>query len=144
MKYIETVLEPEERVVAEAKMHWIIYVRGLSVLLFSFFLISANSAFGALLLLIGILMVISSAIQRYTTEIAATDRRVIVKTGLIRRDTKEIQARRVESVEIKQSILGRILNYGTVTVRGTGQGISPIKNIREPLVFRQAVAKTAR
>ena len=68
-----------------------------------------------------------------------TDRRVVYKTGLIRRHTIEMNMDKVESVNVDQSILGRIFGYGTVDIRGTGGGLEPLRNIRDPLAFRNHV-----
>ena len=58
--------------------------------------------------------------DQWITEMAVTDRRIIYKRGLIRRMTAEMNIEKVESVSVGQSILGRILDYGTIDVRGTG------------------------
>jgi len=78
-------------------------------------------------------------IQRRTTELAITNRRVIAKVGLISRKTWEINATKVEGVEVDQSIFGRIFGYGTVSVKGTGGGIAPLRNIDDPVEFRKHV-----
>ena len=59
--------------------------------------------------------------------------------GLITRDTIEINLPKVESVDVRQSILGRLLNYGTVIVRGTGGGLNPLSYVSAPLPLRRAV-----
>jgi uncharacterized membrane protein YdbT with pleckstrin-like domain len=74
-----------------------------------------------------------------STEIAVTDRRIIYKRGLIQRHTIEINMDKVESVDVDQSILGRLFDYGTITVRGTGEGIEPLRNISTPIALRNAV-----
>jgi uncharacterized membrane protein YdbT with pleckstrin-like domain len=78
-------------------------------------------------------------IARTTTELVATDRRIVYKRGLIRRYTAEMNMEKVESVLVEQGILGRIFNYGTITVRGTGGGMEPLANIGAPIAFRNAV-----
>ena len=77
--------------------------------------------------------------RRLGTEIAVTDRRIILKRGLIQRHTIEINMDKVESVDVDQSILGRIFDYGTVTVHGTGTGIEPLRNVSAPIALRNAV-----
>jgi uncharacterized membrane protein YdbT with pleckstrin-like domain len=64
---------------------------------------------------------------------------VIVKTGLIKRDTSELNLNRVEGVSVNQSILGRLFDYGTVSVQGTGGGIAPVQTVDDPLSFRRAI-----
>jgi uncharacterized membrane protein YdbT with pleckstrin-like domain len=87
------------------------------------------------------MLVIGAWIDRMTTEMAVTSLRVILKCGLIRRDAIEIDASKVESVDVRQSVLGRLLNYGTVTVRGTGGNLNPLARVAEPLPLRRAVSR---
>lgn len=72
-------------------------------------------------------------------EIVITDRRVIIKMGIIARQTRELFFSKIESVDLRQGILARILNYGTIIIRGTGGTAQPCKFIREPLRFRATV-----
>jgi len=81
--------------------------------------------------------------RRWTTEIAVTDRRVILKRGLIRRHTIEMNMNKIESVDVDQTVLGRIFGYGTIIVRGTGGSLEPIRNIRHPLTFRSHITASA-
>jgi uncharacterized membrane protein YdbT with pleckstrin-like domain len=68
-----------------------------------------------------------------------TDRRVVHKTGFIKRRTFEMALDKIESVDVNQSILGRILNYGDVTIMGVGEGHETITTIASPLAFRNAI-----
>ena len=77
--------------------------------------------------------------RRWTTETDVTSLRVVHKAGFIRRRTFEMNLDKVESVDVNQSILGRILNYGDVTVRGVGEGAEIIKTIASPLAFRSHI-----
>ena len=86
----------------------------------------------------------SAAITRWTAEIAVTNQRVIRKSGLIRCDTIEINMPKVESVDVHQSVLGRLLNYGTVIVRGTGGSFNPLTYVSQPLPLRRAVTLAAK
>jgi uncharacterized membrane protein YdbT with pleckstrin-like domain len=84
-------------------------------------------------------MVAAEWFERWTTEIAITDRRIIFKRGFIRRDTIEMSVEKVESVDVNQSLLGRLLDYGNITIRGTGTGFAPLRSIDSPLDFRSHV-----
>jgi len=95
----------------------------------------AYAVFAALALVSGI----HAWFLRYTTEIAVTDKRVIYKRGFINRHTIEVNMDKVASVDVDQSILGRLLNYGTVTVRGTGLSFEPLRRIESPLALRNAI-----
>jgi uncharacterized membrane protein YdbT with pleckstrin-like domain len=77
--------------------------------------------------------------HRWTTETDVTNLRVVHKTGFIKRRTFEMSLDKVESVDVNQSILGRLLNYGNVTVRGVGEGAETIQTIAAPLDFRNHI-----
>jgi uncharacterized membrane protein YdbT with pleckstrin-like domain len=77
--------------------------------------------------------------RRWTTEVDVTDRRVVFKRGFIKRHTVELNMDKVESVDVDQSVLGRLLDYGDITIRGTGIGIEPLRGIGSPLDFRNHV-----
>jgi uncharacterized membrane protein YdbT with pleckstrin-like domain len=77
--------------------------------------------------------------RRTATEMAVTNKRVIVKTGLAERRTTEILLSRIESVVVDEPPLGRILGYGTVIVRGIGGTPEVFQNIQHPLQFREQV-----
>ena len=143
MGYIETILEPDERVMHRAKIHWMIYGSAIALLLLGviFFLVYNAPGIGLLLLIGAVIDFIRALITIRTAEIAVTTRRVINKRGLIRRDTVEINANKIESIDLSQSILGRALNYGTVIVRGTGGVATALKGIEEPLLLRRAIQK---
>jgi len=76
------------------------------------------------------------------TDIAVTNRRVIYKKGLIRRQTNEMNMDKVESVKINQSILGRLLDYGDVTILGTGEGFETLRTIASPIELRNSITGT--
>ena len=72
-----------------------------------------------------------------STEIAITNKRLIAKFGFIQRSTVEINLAKVESVQVDQSLAGRIFNYGTVIVSGGGNPVAPIAGVSAPLDFRK-------
>jgi uncharacterized membrane protein YdbT with pleckstrin-like domain len=76
-------------------------------------------------------------VKRRTTELAITNKRVIAKKGFIQRDTIEMFLSKVESVHVDQSVMGRVLDYGTVIMSGTGMVNSRFENISAPLEFRK-------
>ncbi len=78
-------------------------------------------------------------INRRTTELAITNRRLIYKRGIIWRFSREVNLSQIESVDVGQSILGRLLGYGEVAVRGTGGSWDPIPTISRPLIFRSHI-----
>src|SRR5262249_42591338 len=117
MSYVRSNLIAGEQVVFETRRHWIAYfsLRGLFTL--------------------GLLPLI----EYWTSEFAITSKRVIVKEGLIYRDTLELNLQRVESVSVDQSLIGRLFGYGTITIIGTGGTRETFHRIAHPLEFRKAV-----
>ncbi len=87
----------------------------------------------------GIVFLIREWFGWWTTEIAVTNLRVIYKTGLVKRRTKEMNMDKVESVEVDQSILGRILDYGKVTITGTGAGLEALSGVAQPIELRNSI-----
>ena len=147
MGYVEKVLRPDEQVIARGRMHWIIYLRGAMIFIIGLacFFAPVGQAgfvigiFGAGVVLLGLYLLASALIEQLTTEVAVTTRRVIQKRGLIRRNTGEMNMDKVESVVVDQTILGRLLNYGTIGVRGSGSGIENLHHIADPLGLRSAI-----
>jgi len=86
---------------------------------------------------IGVVVWASAAIDYYTTELAITNKRVIAKFGLIRRNTVEMNIAKVESIQVNQGIIGRIFNFGGVLIAGAGDPKAPIPGISNPLEFRK-------
>ena len=82
---------------------------------------------------------INPLVQYLTSEFAVTNKRVLVKVGFISRHTLELLLSKVETIGVDQSILGRILGYGTIVVIGTGGTREPFKAIADPLGFRHQV-----
>jgi uncharacterized membrane protein YdbT with pleckstrin-like domain len=78
-------------------------------------------------------------IRRATTELGVTNKRVIAKFGLISRRTIEQRVQKIESVRIEQGIWGRICDFGTILVHGTGGAITPIALVSDPFAFKRAI-----
>jgi uncharacterized membrane protein YdbT with pleckstrin-like domain len=80
-----------------------------------------------------------AALARYmTTELAITNKRVIAKFGVISRHTVELNMTKIESVQVNQSILGRIFDFGSLRIAGGGIPSAPVPGISNPLGFRKA------
>ncbi len=149
MSYLQQVLQPGESVRFRTNVHWFVYLPAIAALMIGLSLggwYYWNDQYSLVLLLgalvfgtAGVLLAIAAWLKRFGTEIAVTDRRVIYKTGLIRRHTTEINMDKIESVDVDQSVLGRMFGYGTVTIRGTGEAVEPLRDIADPIAFRNAI-----
>ncbi|MBT9528176.1 MAG: PH domain-containing protein [Rhizobacter sp.] len=87
---------------------------------------------------IGLIFLAIAYIRYKTTELAITTKRVIVKSGFIRRSTVEININKVESIQVDQEVLGRLFNFGTLIISGAGNPQAPITGISAPMEFRRA------
>ncbi|HVY06792.1 MAG TPA: PH domain-containing protein [Burkholderiales bacterium] len=72
-----------------------------------------------------------------TTELAITNKRVIAKSGLVSRSTIEMFLEKIESIQVEQGVLGRMFNFGSVVISGTGVHSAPFRNISDPLALRK-------
>jgi uncharacterized membrane protein YdbT with pleckstrin-like domain len=152
MRYVDQVLQPGESVRQITTISWVSYLRGLAVWVAALVVLGATPGaasspwlhfiglmVAAALFLIGLYFVVLAWWRRMTTEVAVTNRRVIYKTGFINRHTVEMHMDKIESVDVDQSILGRLLNFGNITINGTGEGQTYIREIDHPLEFRSHV-----
>jgi uncharacterized membrane protein YdbT with pleckstrin-like domain len=113
--YVQSNLIAGEKVEYETTYHWVIFVSLRS--LFTLF--------------------IAPLIDRYTDQFAITNKRVVIKTGLIRRKTIELNLSKIESVNVDQTVMGRIFGFGNITIIGIGGTREAFVNIRKPLEFRK-------
>jgi len=149
--YVESVLAPGERIVHRAAIsHWNF---ALSYLVGALCIIGAAAAvyvdwqrgplIAAVLTAIGVVVIMVALIRRGTSELVLTDRRIIDKRGFIARATVEMTLAKVESLHVNQGLFGRMLNYGDVTVVGTGSSLEPLRGICGPLELRRKLGEIA-
>ncbi|MEI6647846.1 MAG: PH domain-containing protein [bacterium] len=119
--YVQSNLSKDEQLVYEAKLHWIIFVSLKAILT----------------------LFIAPLIAQATSEFAITNKRIIIKVGLISRRTLEMNLSKIESVNVNQGILGRILGFGTIVVIGTGGTKEPFAQISDPMAFRKKFQELA-
>ena len=150
-RYIDQILQPGEKVLYSTNAHWIFYLPAILAWIMAAVLLVLSRATvteGLILLCLSGAAVAALAalywtakawFHRWTTETDVTNLRVVHKTGFVKRRTFEMSLDKVESVDVNQSILGRILNYGDVTILGVGEGRETISTIASPLAFRNYI-----
>jgi uncharacterized membrane protein YdbT with pleckstrin-like domain len=150
-RYIDDILQPGEKVLYSTNAHWIFYWPAIAAWIVAAVLLVLSRATvteGVVLLCLSASAVAALAalywsatawFHRWTTETDVTNMRVVHKAGFIKRRTFEMSLDKVESVDVNQSILGRILNYGDVTILGVGEGRETIATIASPLAFRNFI-----
>jgi uncharacterized membrane protein YdbT with pleckstrin-like domain len=159
MSYVDKNLVPGETVIYQTRLHWIVMLGHLivgclllvglpGVLLLSYALshiamdatdVHLMEAGGVVLLICGLVVVLVGAARRNATEMAVTNRRVVIKTGLMNRKTIEMLLNKVESIEISETAIGRMLGYGSIVMIGTGGTSEPFHKMAHPLEFRSHV-----
>lgn len=94
-----------------------------------------------LVFIFGLLNFANLMVIKSTTEIAITSNRLVYKRGLVARQVGEMSIDRIEGVNVLQTILGRILGYGRLAIRGMGVGEVILPPIEDPIAFRQSIEK---
>jgi uncharacterized membrane protein YdbT with pleckstrin-like domain len=150
-RYIDEILQPGERVLYSTNAHWMFYLPAIAAWIVAavlFFLSRSTTTQGLVMLcqvasglvaLAALYWTAKAWFHRWTTETDVTNFRIVHKTGFIQRRTFEMSLDKVESVDVNQSILGRIMNYGDVTIMGVGEGRETIRTIAAPLAFRNSI-----
>lgn len=145
MNYIQKNLLSGEEIKYVAKLHFFLFVQPIILLLIGAFLasspkeISAMTHYaGLLILFFGIVSLLSRILIKVGSSYAVTNKRVILKTGVISRKAVDLVLAKCEGLHIKQSVLGRIFNFGTITVT-TGGASSSYPYIADPLAFRKEI-----
>jgi uncharacterized membrane protein YdbT with pleckstrin-like domain len=150
-RYIDDILQPGEKLLYSTNAHWVFYFPAIVAWIVTAVLLVLSRATvseGVILLCLSASAVVALAalywtlrawFHRWTTETDVTNLRVVHKEGFIKRRTFEMSLDKVESVDVNQSILGRILNYGDVTILGVGEGRETISMIASPLAFRSFI-----
>ena len=137
MSYVQSVILPGETVLATGKTHWFVYVGpGFWLLVSVILLFVAPVLFGAALAALALILLAKAWLYSFSTELAVTTMRVIAKFGFIRRSTVELRHDKVESMHVEQSIIGRLFDFGSIVVTGSGGTHAPIPYIAHPLQFR--------
>ena len=150
-RYIDDILQPGEKVLYSTNAHWIFYLPAIGAWIVAAVLLVLAQIFptetpyliclslSAIVAIFALYKMLTAWFHRWTTETDVTNLRVVHKTGFIKRRTFEMSLDKVESVDVNQSILGRLMNYGDVTVRGVGEGAETISTIASPLDFRNRI-----
>jgi uncharacterized membrane protein YdbT with pleckstrin-like domain len=158
MGYIENNLISGESVTYRARLHWIVLLKsaivslllvGMAALLFYIRSSSAGSdgsdAMAILVWIAGGILIVaaipigSAELKRRAAEFAVTNKRVILKVGAVTNKTAEMFLNKIESVGVEQTLMGRVLGYGTIVIRGTGGSLEPFHLIAAPLEYRKQI-----
>lgn len=168
-QYLSRMLLADERIIHATELHWVLYTRGalfittgallgyfgpyvantalahwfgwqpMAEIAFGDFKIVPMKLLSLLVIALGAIELLAAFIKQISTELVITNRRVIAKYGFISCTSFELLISKVEGANIDQTVLGRLLGFGTILVKGTGGGISPIDHISAPFRFHSAL-----
>ena len=157
MSYVSKHLIEGETIVYATGLHWVVLLQAIfltvifgagGVALLVLYSKNQGDASGATtamlaggiaLLVVAAICIFSGIVKRNATEMVVTDKRVVLKVGFVTRDTFELLLQKVESIGVKETVMGRILGYGTVVVDGTGGSSEPFDRVAHPIEFRKQV-----
>lgn len=152
MGYVERHLLPGERVLYKTRLHWVLFAKpGLVVLAGAILAVLLRQVqdppwlwmIGGVLALVGLVWGFVHYVEVMTSEFAVTTSRLIFKVGLVSRYTTELLLSKVESIGVQQGLVGRMLNYGDLTVTGTGGAREVFRRVRDPIGFRNHVQQAS-
>jgi uncharacterized membrane protein YdbT with pleckstrin-like domain len=160
MGYVERHLLPGERVLYKTRLHWVLFARpALVVLIGAGLAIAVGQMSGGRetqteaarwagwvgigIMVLGLLWGFVHWVELRTSEFAVTTTRVIFKVGLVARYTTELLLSKVESIAVQQTLTGRLLGYGDLTVIGTGGTREVFRRVRDPISFRNYVQQAS-
>jgi uncharacterized membrane protein YdbT with pleckstrin-like domain len=163
MSYVTKSLVPGETLLFDTRHHWVVLlgplllsllfgIPGIALIADAIAAKDGNgiqalnsvgqerlTAIGAVLLVVALITFGYGLTKRNATEMAVTNRRVLIKTGMTSRRTLDLMLSKVESIGVEETFMGRMLGYGSVIVRGTGGTPESFVMIAHPQQFRQAV-----
>jgi uncharacterized membrane protein YdbT with pleckstrin-like domain len=152
MGYVERHLLPNEQVLYKTRLHWILFLKPALVGMVGLVLTAALAwvgdppwlvALGLIVVATGLLWGLVRAVELLTSEFAVTTTRLIFKVGLVARYTTELLLTKVETIGVTQGLLGRLLNFGDLTVTGTGGAREVFRRVRDPIGFRNHVQQAS-
>jgi uncharacterized membrane protein YdbT with pleckstrin-like domain len=146
---------PKEKLLFNTRIHWIVFtstVIWLIISLLIFTLCRSWSFFNTILfdhavyiwlgwlaLFITLMHGITAYMRYFTSEYAITDKRILMKTGLMQHKVLEIFLTKIESVHASQNVIGRLLDFGVITISGAGGEKEPLLYVPRPLEFRKII-----
>ena len=138
MSFIEKNLSANERIVYKAKLHWYIYLRGIFLIVLGLLIGKASYGACGFLCFIGVISLFLAFMLSSSSEFAVTNKRIILKTGFIKRKFIEIQLNKSEGLQIEEGVMGRMLGFGSLKI--TSGGVTEVfRPVAKPFEFKKQV-----
>jgi uncharacterized membrane protein YdbT with pleckstrin-like domain len=152
VKYYQRVMRPDETLAFHTSVHWIVYWPAVLFLLLAIVAevvkvalelqgreATACDAAAIVFVVLAVIAFLRAFFRRLSTEIVVTNSRVIFKRGLFSRHTVEMNVSKIETVDVEQTLWGRLFSYGDVVIRGTGGSFEPLIGVARPLQLRNTI-----
>ncbi len=145
MSYVDRNLIEGERVVYRTRLHWLVFAMPILftvvvLLPAAWFLFnSSGQPFAWVPLVITFLVLLPAFIKRQSSDFAVTNKRVMMKSGVMTTRSVELLLNKIEAIAVDQSLAGRMFGYGNIVVTGSGGTREAFSHIQSPLAFRRAV-----
>lgn len=143
MSFIEKNLANNEKIVYKGNLHWWIYMKNILLIVFGVIIINTaknnlGSGVGGVLVMIALIGLVGAYMRSKSSEFVVTNRRIMLKTGVLRRKLVELQLNRAEGLSVDQGIIGRMFNFGSIIV--TSGGVKEVFSpIAKPYEFKKQV-----
>ena len=150
MAYPQNLLAPDETIAFETKPHWralfvpaIVLLATVFGMVFLYFWIDSQMLGGTAIrwavlgggILILVLWAVVPFLRWLTTEYTFTDRRIIVRSGIVTRHGKDMPLSKVNNVSFFVPAMGRVLNYGELQIQSAGEndglGIKDVPDVEQ-------------
>lgn len=139
MSYVSRSLGPGETLLYVARITWATYFWAFVLAALGVFVMFVSLHPGLFLIAAGFVWFAFIGVRNSTIELAVTNYKVVAKKGFIARQTLEQRLEKIDAIDVDQSVTGRILGFGNVTIHGTGVDATPFRMISDPLTFRRKV-----
>lgn len=139
MSYINKNLMNGEKIIYQTNLIWTAYIIGFVVFILGLFLMKENEMLGSVIILVGLFFLGIAYLKIKFSEFGVTNKRILIKTGILNTHSIEIMLSKVEGIEIEQSIVEKMINSGSIVIKGTGSTNYSFTSLHNPFEFRNAI-----
>jgi uncharacterized membrane protein YdbT with pleckstrin-like domain len=139
MSYVNKHLMSSETIIYQTKLNWTEYNKGVIIILIGLIFSSSNGTSGYPFVMLGLIVLGITYLRINSSEFVVTDKRVLIKVGILKTKSLETMLNKVEGIHVEQGIIGKLVDSGSIIIKGTGGTNNPFSNIDKPFEFRNAV-----
>lgn len=139
MSYVNKHLMSSETIIYQTKLNWTEYNKGVVIILIGLIFSSSTGTSGYPFVMLGIIVLGMTYLRIKSSEFVITDKRVLIKVGILKTKSLETMLNKVEGIHVEQGIIGKLVDSGSIIIKGTGGTNNPFSNIDKPFEFRNAV-----